>query len=122
MNFWNILKKFFKEEEIGRYSNGWNLLSSKYQIKKIKYWHNKKREESKEEAPEASTIKLPAIQSPQEGKKKNKNTWRKPYCSSYRIPIIQKDAMENAFNMARTMMEFKQKDEQRIRQPNFPEK
>ncbi|MBW0472913.1 hypothetical protein O181_012628 [Austropuccinia psidii MF-1] len=33
MNSWHILKKFLKEEEIVRYSNGWNPLSSKTQIK-----------------------------------------------------------------------------------------
>ncbi|MBW0508597.1 hypothetical protein O181_048312 [Austropuccinia psidii MF-1] len=29
MNSWNILKRFFKEWEIVRYSNGWNPLTSK---------------------------------------------------------------------------------------------
>ncbi|MBW0571664.1 hypothetical protein O181_111379 [Austropuccinia psidii MF-1] len=36
MNSWHILKKFLKEDEIVRYSNRWNPLSSKPQIKKIK--------------------------------------------------------------------------------------
>ncbi|MBW0551301.1 hypothetical protein O181_091016 [Austropuccinia psidii MF-1] len=57
MNFWNIVKKFFKEEETVRYSNGWNPLSSKHQKKKIKDWHNNKRDTSKEEAPVAPTRK-----------------------------------------------------------------
>ncbi|MBW0591383.1 hypothetical protein O181_131098 [Austropuccinia psidii MF-1] len=56
----------------------------------------------------------------QEGKKKK--NWRKPYSPSYRIPKIQKDAMENVFNMTRTLMEFKYKEEQRMRQPHFPKK
>ncbi|MBW0586157.1 hypothetical protein O181_125872 [Austropuccinia psidii MF-1] len=42
INSWHILKKFLKEEEIMRYSNGWNPLSSKPQIKKIKEYHAKK--------------------------------------------------------------------------------
>ncbi|MBW0585053.1 hypothetical protein O181_124768 [Austropuccinia psidii MF-1] len=42
INSWNILKKILNEEEIVRYSNGWNPLSSKPQIKKIKDWCNKK--------------------------------------------------------------------------------
>ncbi|MBW0593884.1 hypothetical protein O181_133599 [Austropuccinia psidii MF-1] len=37
INSWHILKKFFKEEEIVKYYNGWNPLSSKSKIKKIKY-------------------------------------------------------------------------------------
>ncbi|MBW0558287.1 hypothetical protein O181_098002 [Austropuccinia psidii MF-1] len=88
---------------------------------KIKEYHSKKKEESKEEAPVASTSKPQVNKSPQEGKNKKEN-WRKPYSPSYRIPKIQKDAMENFFNMARTLMEFKEKEEKRMRQPHFPKK
>ncbi|MBW0587060.1 hypothetical protein O181_126775 [Austropuccinia psidii MF-1] len=55
MNSWHILKKFLKEEEIVRYFNGWNPLSSKPQIKKIKEYHAKKKEATKEEAPSQPT-------------------------------------------------------------------
>ncbi|MBW0566284.1 hypothetical protein O181_105999 [Austropuccinia psidii MF-1] len=55
MKTWNILKRFLKEEEIVRYSNGWNPLSSKPQIKKIKEYHAKKKEATKEEAPSQTT-------------------------------------------------------------------
>ncbi|MBW0503517.1 hypothetical protein O181_043232 [Austropuccinia psidii MF-1] len=110
---WNILKKFLKEEEIVRYSNGWNPLSSKPQIKKIKEYHSKKKEASKEEAPVASTRKPKSNQLPPKGKKNKKKNLRKPYYPSYRIPKVQKDAMENVFNMARTFMEFKDKEEQK---------
>ncbi|MBW0587745.1 hypothetical protein O181_133867 [Austropuccinia psidii MF-1] len=122
MNSWHILKKFLKEEEIVKYSNGWNPLSSKPQIKKIKEYHAKKKEATKEEAPVASTSKPQVNPLPQEGKKNKKKNWRKPYSPSYRIPKIQKDAMDNVFNMARTLMEFKDKEEQRMRQPHFPKK
>ncbi|MBW0542549.1 hypothetical protein O181_082264 [Austropuccinia psidii MF-1] len=86
MNCWYILKKFLKEEEIVKYSNGWNPLSSKPQIKKIKEYHSKKREASKEEEPVASTGKAQANQPPQEGKKNKKQNWRKSYSASYRVP------------------------------------
>ncbi|MBW0503243.1 hypothetical protein O181_042958 [Austropuccinia psidii MF-1] len=115
MNSWHILKHFLKEEGIVRYSNGWNPLSSKPQIKKIKEYDSKKREASKEEAPVASTHKPQANQLPQEAKKNRKKNWNKPCSSSYRTPEIQKDAMDNVFNMARTLMEFKDKEEQRMR-------
>ncbi|MBW0582642.1 hypothetical protein O181_122357 [Austropuccinia psidii MF-1] len=82
----------------------------------------KKKEETKEEAPVASTSKPQANPLPQEGKKKKKRNWGKPYSPSYRIPKIQKDSMENFFNMARTFMGFKHKEEQRIRQPPFSKK
>ncbi|MBW0587471.1 hypothetical protein O181_127186 [Austropuccinia psidii MF-1] len=122
MNSWHILKKFLKEEEIVRYSNGWNQLSSKPQIKKIKEYYSKKKEERKEEAPVASTRKPQANQLPQEGKKNKKNNWRKPYSPSYRIPRIKNVSMEKILNMARNVMEFKDKVEQRMRQPPFPKK
>ncbi|MBW0539057.1 hypothetical protein O181_078772 [Austropuccinia psidii MF-1] len=90
--------------------------------KKIKEYHAKKKEETKEETPVASTSKPQANPLPQEGKKKKKKNLRKPYSPGYRIPKIQKDAMDNLFNMARTLMEFKDKEEQRMRQPHFPKR
>ncbi|MBW0564351.1 hypothetical protein O181_104066 [Austropuccinia psidii MF-1] len=122
MTSWNIIKVFLKEEEIVRYSNGWNPLSSEPQIKNIKEYHSKKREATKEEAPVASTSKAQANPLAQEGKKNEKKSWRKPYFPTYRIPKVQKDSMENIFNMARTLMEFKDKEEQIMRQPHFPKK
>ncbi|MBW0562660.1 hypothetical protein O181_102375 [Austropuccinia psidii MF-1] len=71
---WHILKRFLKEEEIGKYSNSWNPLSSKPQIKKIKDWKNKKRDESKEEDPVASTRKPQACKPPPEGNNNRKIT------------------------------------------------
>ncbi|MBW0590374.1 hypothetical protein O181_130089 [Austropuccinia psidii MF-1] len=122
MKSWHILKKFLKEEEIVRYSNGWTPLSSKPQIKKIKEYHAKKKEASEEEAPVASTSKPEANQLPQEGKKNKNKDCRKPYSPSHRIPKIQTNAMENVCNMARTFMEFKDKEEQRMRQAHYPKK
>ncbi|MBW0554733.1 hypothetical protein O181_094448 [Austropuccinia psidii MF-1] len=116
MNSRHILKHFLKEEEVVRYSIGWNSLSSKPQIKKIKEYHAKKKEANKEEAPVASTS------NPQEGKENKKRNWRKPYSPSYRIPKIQKDAMDNVSNMAKTLMQFKDKEEKRMRQPQLPKK
>ncbi|MBW0561105.1 hypothetical protein O181_100820 [Austropuccinia psidii MF-1] len=88
MNSWNILKKFLKEEQIVRYSNQWNPLSSKTQIKKIKEYHAKEKETRKEEALVSSTRKPQSNQIPQEGKKKKKKNWSKPYSPSYKIQKI----------------------------------
>ncbi|MBW0530136.1 hypothetical protein O181_069851 [Austropuccinia psidii MF-1] len=90
MNSWHILKKFLKEEEMVRYSNRWNPLSSKPQIKKIKEYHAKKKEASKEESPVASTSKPQANQLLQSEKNNKKTNWRKPYSPSYRIPKSKK--------------------------------
>ncbi|MBW0548212.1 hypothetical protein O181_087927 [Austropuccinia psidii MF-1] len=57
MHSWHILENFLKEKDIVRYFNGWNPLSYKPLIKKIKEYHAKKKKESKEEAPVASTRK-----------------------------------------------------------------
>ncbi|MBW0486089.1 hypothetical protein O181_025804 [Austropuccinia psidii MF-1] len=85
MSSWNILKKFLKEGEKVRYSNGWNSLSSKPQIKKIKDWNKKKREKRKEADPVASNSKPQVSQPPQEGKKNKKKNGRKPYSPSYKF-------------------------------------
>ncbi|MBW0536511.1 hypothetical protein O181_076226 [Austropuccinia psidii MF-1] len=119
---WNICKRFLKEEEIVRYSIQWKPLASKPQIIKITDYHTKKKEATKEEAPVASTRNPQANPLPQEEKKYKKKNWRKPYSPSYRIPKIQKDAMDNVSNMARTLMELKEKEKQRMRQPHFPKK
>ncbi|MBW0522832.1 hypothetical protein O181_062547 [Austropuccinia psidii MF-1] len=103
-NSWHILKRLLKEDEILKYSNGLNPLLSKPQIKEIKEYHSKKREASKEEALVASTSKPQVIKPPQERKKKKKKNLRKPYSPNYRIPRIQKNSMENVFNMARTFL------------------
>ncbi|MBW0584969.1 hypothetical protein O181_124684 [Austropuccinia psidii MF-1] len=52
-------------------------------------------------------------QAPNKGK--GKAPAPKPYSQGYRIPKIQQDAMENVFQMARTMMELQKKEEARLR-------
>ncbi|MBW0515881.1 hypothetical protein O181_055596 [Austropuccinia psidii MF-1] len=110
------------KEEIVRYTNGWNPLSSKPKIIKTKEYHAKKKEAIKEETTAASTSRPQVNQPPQKGKKKKNNNLRKPDSSGYRIQKLQRDSMENVFNMARTLMEFKDKEEPRMRQLNFPKK
>ncbi|MBW0539851.1 hypothetical protein O181_079566 [Austropuccinia psidii MF-1] len=51
-------------------------------------YYDKKREESKEAASVASTSKPQVNKPSQEGKKKKKNNWRKPYSPCYRIANI----------------------------------
>ncbi|MBW0507884.1 hypothetical protein O181_047599 [Austropuccinia psidii MF-1] len=122
MKSWHIFKEFLQQKELMRYSNGWNLLSSKHEIKKAKEYHSKKRDKSKEESPVASNSKPQVSQPSQEGKNNMKKNWRKQYYSSYRITRIQKDAMDNVFNIARALMEFKDKEKQKMRQTHFPKK
>ncbi|MBW0464495.1 hypothetical protein O181_004210 [Austropuccinia psidii MF-1] len=67
-------------------------------------------------SPLASTKKPQASKPPQERKK----NWRKPSFPSYKIPRIQKDAMDNFFNIARNLMEFKEKEEKKNETTPFP--
>ncbi|MBW0593186.1 hypothetical protein O181_132901 [Austropuccinia psidii MF-1] len=90
------------------------IIQTSYQ--KYKGLEKKKREASKEEGSVASTSK------PQAGTKNRKRNFRKPHSPSYRIPIFQKDSMDNVFKMFRALMEFKDKEEQIMRQPHFPKK
>ncbi|MBW0549519.1 hypothetical protein O181_089234 [Austropuccinia psidii MF-1] len=50
-----------------------------------------------------------------QNKGKGKSPATKPYSQGYRIPKIQQDAMENLFQMDRTMMEFQKKELARLK-------
>ncbi|MBW0591328.1 hypothetical protein O181_131043 [Austropuccinia psidii MF-1] len=123
---------------------GWTPMSSKGQVQQIKAWlknqsmlseDKKKLAQGKDntpvEAPQASTSKIPPQQvrnkpnktpkTIQKGKQKAKPKWNKPYPQNYRIPKKEKTAMDSVFNMARTLIEFKNKEEERLNQ-SFPKK
>ncbi|MBW0514658.1 hypothetical protein O181_054373 [Austropuccinia psidii MF-1] len=87
------------------------------------------------EAFQATTSKDPPQQVPKKGKQapkrnqkgkqkaqgKAKPKWNKPYPHNHRIPKREKTAMDNVFNMERTLMEFRTKEDVRINQ-SFPKK
>ncbi|MBW0515238.1 hypothetical protein O181_054953 [Austropuccinia psidii MF-1] len=63
-------------------------------------------------APLASSSNSNMKMQPQaQNKGKGKAPATKPYSPGYRIPKIQQDAMENVFQMARTMMKLQKKEE-----------
>ncbi|MBW0534284.1 hypothetical protein O181_073999 [Austropuccinia psidii MF-1] len=67
-------------------------------------------------APVASSSNYNVKKQPQAPNKGKGNTpATKPYSQCYRIPKIQQDAMENVFQMARTMMELQKKEEARLK-------
>ncbi|MBW0556567.1 hypothetical protein O181_096282 [Austropuccinia psidii MF-1] len=67
-------------------------------------------------APVASRSNYNMKKQPQAQKKgKGKAPAPKSYSQGYRIPKIQQDAMENAFQMTRNMMELQKKEEARLR-------
>ncbi|MBW0578391.1 hypothetical protein O181_118106 [Austropuccinia psidii MF-1] len=58
----------------------------------------------------------PAPNRKRKGRGKAKSKWNKPYLQNSRIPKREKTAMDNVFNMGSTLMEFKNKDEERMYQ------
>ncbi|MBW0540142.1 hypothetical protein O181_079857 [Austropuccinia psidii MF-1] len=89
------------------------------------------------EGPVASTSSKPALEvfkdkpkGPQKkkkgpknhkGKGKGKDNWHRPYPQGYRIPKLEPLAMDSVFNMARNLMEFTAKEQERMNR-TFPPK
>ncbi|MBW0546186.1 hypothetical protein O181_085901 [Austropuccinia psidii MF-1] len=67
-------------------------------------------------APVASSSNFNVKKQPQaQNKGKGKAPATKPYSHGYRIPKMQHDAMQNVFQMARTMMELQKKEEAKLK-------
>ncbi|MBW0586044.1 hypothetical protein O181_125759 [Austropuccinia psidii MF-1] len=54
-------------------------------------------------------------------KGKGEENWHRPYPQGYRIPKLEPSAVDSVFNMARTLMEFTAKEQERMNR-NFPRK
>ncbi|MBW0583709.1 hypothetical protein O181_123424 [Austropuccinia psidii MF-1] len=80
---------------------------------------------SSKPAPEVSKDKPKGPQKKQKGPKnhqgkgKGKGNWHRPYQQGYRIPKLEPSAVDSAFNMSRTLMEFTAKDQEKMNR-NFP--
>ncbi|MBW0587652.1 hypothetical protein O181_127367 [Austropuccinia psidii MF-1] len=73
-------------------------------------------QKSTKNSPSGQQQKFQPEKQPQaHNKGKGKAPATKPYSQGYRIPKIQQDAMENVFEMARTMMELQKKEEARLK-------
>ncbi|MBW0591669.1 hypothetical protein O181_131384 [Austropuccinia psidii MF-1] len=70
---------------------------------------------SSKNSPVASSSNSNVEKQPQaQNKGKGKAQSTKPYSKSYRIQNIQQDVMENVFQMARTLIELRKKEEARL--------
>ncbi|MBW0587767.1 hypothetical protein O181_127482, partial [Austropuccinia psidii MF-1] len=149
INLYLQVKKFMWPEKTEELLKGWKPMSCKGKVQQIKYWlrnqsmfsedQKKKLAKGKEnrpvEATQASTSKnMPqqvsnkAKRTPktnqkgnQKAKGKENHKWNKAYPQNYRIPKKEKTAMDNVFNMARTLMELRYKEEEILNQ-SFPKK
>ncbi|MBW0461857.1 hypothetical protein O181_001572 [Austropuccinia psidii MF-1] len=140
------IKSFLGQEKTIKLSGGGSPLSCKDKVKNIKNWlknqgllsigHTKELESSpylEKKVPVVSTSSQPAPEQPKrpqkkqriprnnQGKGKGKANWHRPYPQGYRIPKLEPSAMDSVFNMARGLMEFTAKEQQRMNR-NFPQK
>ncbi|MBW0593105.1 hypothetical protein O181_132820, partial [Austropuccinia psidii MF-1] len=144
INSYLQVKKFRGPEKTEELLKGWTPIFCKGQIQQIKAWFKKQimlsedqkkklvqgKENSPVEAPQASTSKNPPQQVPSKPKQapktnkkgnpkakgKAEHRWNKPCPQNYRISKKEKTAMDIVFSMARTLMEFKNKEEERLNQ------
>ncbi|MBW0581228.1 hypothetical protein O181_120943 [Austropuccinia psidii MF-1] len=150
MNSYLHIQSFLGQEKTIELLGGWSPLSYKDKFKKMKNWLKnqsllsidqkrelKKTPAFKTEGPVASTSSKAAPEvfkdkpkGPQrkkkgpknhQGKGKGKANWHRPYPQGYRIPKLKPSAVDSAFNMARTLMEFTAKEHKRINR-TFPQK
>ncbi|MBW0568365.1 hypothetical protein O181_108080 [Austropuccinia psidii MF-1] len=143
MNSYLHIKRFLGQENTTELLGGWGPLSCKDKVKKIKNWlknqsllsiHQKKELEmttsleteapvastSSKTAPEVFKNKLKGPQKKQRGPKhhqskgKGKANWHRPYQQGYRIPKLEPSAMDSVFNMARILIKFTAKEQERM--------
>ncbi|MBW0571680.1 hypothetical protein O181_111395 [Austropuccinia psidii MF-1] len=82
---------------------------------------------SSKPVPEVSKDKTKVPQKKQKGSKnhqskgKGKANWHRPYPQGYRILKLEPLAVDSFFNMARTLMEFTAKEQERMNR-TFPRK
>ncbi|MBW0537579.1 hypothetical protein O181_077294 [Austropuccinia psidii MF-1] len=137
------IKSVLGQEKTIELFGGWSPLSCKDKVKKMKNWLknqsilyvNQKKElemtpalgkedpvasTSFKPSPEVFKVKPKVPQKKQRGFKNNKGkgkgkaNWHRPYTQLYRIPKLEPSAMDSVFNMARTLMEFTAKEQERM--------
>ncbi|MBW0584216.1 hypothetical protein O181_123931 [Austropuccinia psidii MF-1] len=147
MNSYLHIKSFWGQEKAIELLEVWSPFYCKDNFKKRKNWLKKqtlldKKEElkmtpaleagpvgstSSKPTPEASKEKTKGPQKKKEGPKnhqgngKGKANWHRPYPHGYRIPKLEPSAVGSVFNMARTLMEFTSKEQERMKR-TFPRK
>ncbi|MBW0503653.1 hypothetical protein O181_043368 [Austropuccinia psidii MF-1] len=120
MNSYLNVRKFLGHHNTCKLLNGWNPLMEKKNMIFLKVvWRKNNPPPPKQvpkTAPVASSSNYNVKKQPQAQKKgKGKAPATNPYIQSYGIPNIQQDAIENEFQMARTMMKFQKKEESRLK-------
>ncbi|MBW0512108.1 hypothetical protein O181_051823 [Austropuccinia psidii MF-1] len=148
MNSYLHIKSFLGQEKTIEPFGGWSPFSCKDKFKNIKNWLknqsllfiDQKKElemtpaletegpsgiyqlqtssrsvhrQAQRTSEEAERSQEPSRQGP------NKANWHRPYPQGYRIPKLEPSAVDSVFNMARTLMEFTLKEQERMNR-TFP--
>ncbi|MBW0583511.1 hypothetical protein O181_123226 [Austropuccinia psidii MF-1] len=120
MNSYLTVRKFLGHPNTCKLPNGWKpLMEKKNKMLLTAEWRKKNPPPPKQvprPAPVTSRSDSNVKKQPQaQNKGKGKAPAPKAYSWGYRIPKIQQEAMENVFQMARTMMELQKNEEARLR-------
>ncbi|MBW0584816.1 hypothetical protein O181_124531, partial [Austropuccinia psidii MF-1] len=120
MNSYLTVRKFLGHPNTFKLLNGWHsLMERKNMTLLTAEWRKNNPPPQKQvprPAPVASSSNSNMKKQPQaQNKAKGKAPAPKPYSQGYMIPKIQKDAMENVFQISITMMELQKKEEARLR-------
>ncbi|MBW0590089.1 hypothetical protein O181_129804 [Austropuccinia psidii MF-1] len=120
MNSYLTVRKFLGHPNTSKLLNGWHPLMEKKSIMLLTLeWRKNNPPPPKKvpkTAPVARSSNSNVKKQPQApNKRKGKAPATKPYSQGYRIPNIQKDAMENVFQMARAMIELQKKEQARLK-------
>ncbi|MBW0504124.1 hypothetical protein O181_043839 [Austropuccinia psidii MF-1] len=120
MNSYLTVKKFLHHHNTCKLLNGWHpLMKKKNMILLTAEWRKNNPPPPKQvpkTAPVASSSNYIVKKKPNaQNKGKGKAPATKPYIQGYRFPKTQQDAIENVFQMARTMMELQKKEEARLK-------
>ncbi|MBW0538419.1 hypothetical protein O181_078134 [Austropuccinia psidii MF-1] len=120
INYYLTVRKFLGHPTTCKLLNGWHpSMENKNMMLLTAEWGKNNPPPPKQvpkTAPVASSSNSNVKKQPQaQTKGKGKAPATKPYCQGYRVPNIQQDAMEDVFQMARTMMELKKKEEARLK-------
>ncbi|MBW0587093.1 hypothetical protein O181_126808 [Austropuccinia psidii MF-1] len=112
------VRKFLGHPSTCKLLNEWHpLLEKKNMMLLTAEWRKNNPPPPKQvpkTAPVASSRNSNVKKQPKsQNKGKGKAPATKPYSQGYRIPKLQQDAMENVFQMARTMMELQKKEDAR---------
>ncbi|MBW0515970.1 hypothetical protein O181_055685 [Austropuccinia psidii MF-1] len=126
MNSYLTIRKCLGHLKTCKLLNGWHPLREKKNMLLLTAEWRKQNPPPPKQVPKTAPVarrcnsnvkKQPQAQN----KGKGKAPAIKPYRQGYRIPNIQQDAMENVFQMGRTMMELQKKEEARLKyQKLFP--